>query len=215
MLTSKLDSKPARAEVQLPSPTWDYSDRHFTGHLVQALIDEFVAIVLRYGWYRGNKVAYLRHLGVRIGKDCDILNSIENFGTEPWLVEIGRRVTLAEGVLLYTHDGSNRVFRDRLPNSSPWGNRFETIRILDNCFIGANSIVMPGVQIGPNSIVGAGSVVTSDVAPQTVVAGVPAQVLCSLDEYIEHYQRKMIPITATNRRELRRELTHQLWGEMR
>jgi len=215
MITPKLYSKSADADVQLPPPMWDHSDRHFIGHLVQVLIDEFSALVLRYGRYRGNKVAYLRHLGVSIGQDCDLLNSVKNFGTEPWLIEIGRRVTLAEGVLLFTHDGANRVFRDRLPNSSPWGNRFGTIRILDNCFIGANAIIMPGVQIGPNSVVGAGSVVTNDVPPQTVVAGVPAQALYSLDEYIERYQRKIIPIKATNRRELRRELTHQLWGETR
>ncbi len=210
-MTSNLDSMATGAETKLPAPAWDYSDRHFIGHLVRAFIDETVSLALRYGWYRGNKVDYLRHLGVRIGKNCDILNSVKNFGTEPWLIEIGCRVTLTEGVLLLTHDGANRVFRDRLAASSPWGNLFGTIRILDNCFIGANSIIMPGVQIGPHSIVGAGSVVTKDVPPQTVVVGVPAQTLCTLDEYIERYERQMIPIAAMNRRDLRRELTGQLW----
>lgn len=215
LVTPKFDLKPRDAAWQLRPPTWDHSDRHFAGHLVRALIDEAVGLVLRYGWYRGNKVAYLRHLGVCVGTDCDILNSVKSFGTEPWLIEIGQRVTIAEGVLLYTHDGVSRVFRAGLPNSSPWGNLFGTVRILDNCFIGANSIIMPGVQIGPDSIVGAGSVVTHDVPPQMVVAGVPAQILCSLDEYRERYQRDMIPIKAANRRELRRELTHRFWGKMR
>ncbi len=214
LMTSKFDSKAFGAALPGP-PTWDRSDRHFAGHLVRALIDEMSGLVLRYGWYRGNKVAYLRHLGVGIGKDCDILNSVKNFGTEPWLIEIGQRVTIAEGVLLYTHDGASRVFRDCLPNSSPWGNHFGTIRILDNCFIGANSIIMPDVEIGPDSIVGAGSVVTHDVPPQMVVAGVPAEILCSLDEYRERYQLKKIPIKAANRRELRRELTHRFWGKVR
>ena len=194
---------------------WDNSDSHFAGHVVRVLIKELKASWLRYVVFRGNKIAYLRRLGVRIGKDCDLLNSVKNFGTEPWLIEIGRRVTLAEGVILYTHDGANRVFRDQLPNSSRWGNRFGTIRILDNCFIGANTIIMPGVQIGPNSIVGAGSVVARDVPPQTVVAGVPAQMIYTLEDYIERYKRKMIPIEATNRQELRHELTQRLWGERR
>jgi acetyltransferase-like isoleucine patch superfamily enzyme/O-antigen/teichoic acid export membrane protein len=214
-MTHDLTAKQTDPKIEPAPPTWDHSDNHFVGHLLRVLARDIKAGFLRYVVFRGNKIAYLRHLGVRIGKDCDILNTVKNFGTEPWLIEIGQRVTLAEGVLLYTHDGANRVFRDRLPNSSRWGNRFGTIRILDNCFIGANAIIMPGVQIGPDSIVGAGSVVTNDVPPQTVVAGVPAQFLCSLDEYIERYQHKMIPITATDRRELRRELTHWLWGETR
>jgi acetyltransferase-like isoleucine patch superfamily enzyme len=215
MITPNLHAKQVDSTIELSPPTWDNSDSHFFGHLIRVLTNEIKAVFLRYVFFRGNKIAYLRHLGVRIGKDCDILNTVKNFGTEPWLIEIGQRVTLAEGVILYTHDGANRVFRDRLPDSSRWGNRFGTIRILDNCFIGANTIIMPDVQIGPNSIVGAGSVVTSDVPPQTVVAGVPAHTLCTLDEYVERYKRKMILIGSSNREELRRELTQKLWEETR
>jgi len=215
MATIDRESKRPVTETKLPAPMWDNSDSHFTGHLLRVLARELKAGFLRYVFYRGNKIAYLRHLGVQIGQDCDLLNSVINFGTEPWLIELGQRVTLAEGVILYTHDGANRVFRDQLPNSSRWGNRFGTIRILDNCFIGANAIIMPGVQIGPNSIVGAGSVVAKDVPPQTVVAGVPAEMIHTLAEYIERYKGKMIPIESTNRQELRQELTQRLWGERR
>ena len=215
MTTLDLQPKQLATETELAAPMWDNSDQHFAGHILRVLAKEFKAGWLRYVVFRGNKIAYLRRLGVRIGPDCDLLNSVKNFGTEPWLIEIGRRVTLAEGVILYTHDGANRVFRDQLPDSSRWGNRFGTIRILDNCFIGANAIIMPGVQIGPNSIVGAGSVVAKDVPPQTVVAGVPAQMIYTLEDYIERYKRKMIPIAATNRQALRDELTQRLWGERR
>jgi acetyltransferase-like isoleucine patch superfamily enzyme len=201
--------------TDLPSPTWDYTDKHFLRHAFQSLLKEIRAVFLRYAVFKGNKVAYLRHLGVRIGVDCDILNSIEDFGTEPWLIEIGRRVTITHGVVLLTHDASDRLFRHSLPDTSIWGNHFGTIRILDNCFIGVNSIILPDVQIGPNSIVGAGSVVTKDVSPGTVVAGVPARELCSLDEYFDRYQNQMIPLTAKSRKELRRELTQKLWGEPR
>ena len=215
MTTLDLQPKQLATETELAPPMWDNSDQHFAGHILRVLAKEFEAGWLRYVVFRGNKIAYLRRLGVRIGPDCDLLNSVQNFGTEPWLIEIGRRVTLAEGVILYTHDGANRVFRDQLPNSSRWGNRFGTIRILDNCFIGANAIIMPGVQIGPNSIVGAGSVVAKDVPPQTVVAGVPAQMIYTLEDYVERYRSKMIPIAATNRQALRDELTQRLWGERR
>jgi acetyltransferase-like isoleucine patch superfamily enzyme/O-antigen/teichoic acid export membrane protein len=201
--------------AQLPTPTWEHSGKHFMGHIARVLTRELRAGVLRYVVFKGNKVAYLRHLGVRIGKDCDILTSVQHFGTEPWLIELGRRVTITEGVNFLTHDGSNRVFRHLVPESSRWGNRFGPIKVGDNCFIGVNAIIMPGVTIGPNSIVGAGSVVNRDVLPGTVVAGVPAREICTLDEYVARYREKMIPINATDRTGLRQELTRRFWGEAR
>jgi acetyltransferase-like isoleucine patch superfamily enzyme len=201
--------------VSLQKPTWSNSDARQLRHLLRVAWQESTALCRRYLLYRGNRVAYLRHLGVRIGEGCDILNGIKDFGTEPWLIELGNRVTLTHGVVLLTHDGSSRLFRQSIPGSSRWGNRFGTIRILDNSFIGVNAIIMPGVQIGPNSIVGAGSVVTKDVPPETVAVGVPARPVCSLAQYIERYQQKMIPLTAHNAQELRNELTQQLWGEIR
>ena len=165
--------------------------------------------------YKGNLVNYLRHQGVRIGANCQLLNKVDNYGSEPWLIEIGNHVTLTSGVFLLTHDASSRLFRKSLPSSSPFGNRFGAIRILDNCFVGVNSIILPGVTIGPNSIVGAGSVVVKDVLPNTVVAGVPASQKATLDEYIEKYKQKMVPIVSTDRKELRNELTLYFWGEER
>ena len=77
------------------------------------------------------------------------------------------------------------------------------------------SIILPDVTIGPNSIVGAGSIVVKDVPPNTVVAGVPAREVATVDEYIEKYKAKMIPINAKNRQDLRQELTNHFWGEER
>jgi serine acetyltransferase len=74
---------------------------------------------------------------------------------------------------------------------------------------------MPGVKIGPNSIVGVNSVVTTDVPPATVVAGTPARPICTLEEYKDRYKSKTIPIAASNREALRKELTQRLWGEER
>jgi len=164
---------------------------------------------------RGDKVRYLRMAGVRIGEGCDLLNAVECYEAEPWLIEIGNRVTVTSGVGFVTHDGSSRLFRGQLPGSSPWGNRFAPIIIRDNCFIGVDSTLMPGVTIGPNSIVGVRSLVTKDVPPGTVVAGIPARVVCTLEEYIEKYKQKMLPIEAKNREELRKELTRRFWGEER
>jgi acetyltransferase-like isoleucine patch superfamily enzyme len=201
--------------TNLKAPTWDTTDSHGymrgIGLLGRYLSDIFVYFV----WVRGNKAEFLRRRGVRIGKDCEILTPATNFGTEPWLIELGNRVTISQNVVFLTHDGANRVFRDRLPNSAPWGNRFGSIQVLDNSFVGANSILMPDIVIGPNAIVGAGSLVNQSVPPDTVVAGVPIRHIFTLNEYIERYKEKWISIEATKRKDLRRELTQRFWGELR
>lgn len=175
-------------------------------------IDEFLAL---YVFSRGDRIRYLRRLGTRIGEGCQILTSYDAFGTEPWLIEIGNRVTITLGVVFLTHDGASRLFRDQIPGGSRYGNRFGRILIQDNSFIGANSILLPGVKVGPNSIVGAGSVVNKDVPPNMVYAGVPAKPIMTLEEYIENYKSKMLPIQANDRQALREELTRYFWGEVR
>ncbi len=179
---------------------------------VQAKLDFLYIYYIRC---RGDKVEHLRCLGVKIGQGCSIYTDTHNFGTEPWLVEIGDHVTLGQGVQLITHDGTSRLFRDHLPGMSCFGNRFGTIVIRDNCFIGNNAILLPGVEVGPDSAVGAGSVVTKTVPPRTIAAGNPARPIKTLDEYIECYRQRMIPLEATDRESLRTELTTKLWGRER
>jgi acetyltransferase-like isoleucine patch superfamily enzyme len=122
----------------------------------------------------------LRNKGLEVGADCRIFG-FPSFGSEPYLVSIGNHVTVSAGVVFLTHDGGTWVFRSRPEFASVI--RYGRIRVKDNCFIGARAIVLPNVTIGPNSVVGAGAVVTQDVPPDTVVAGVPARVITSLDEY--------------------------------
>lgn len=215
MASKRTQVNSLETENFLPPPTWDVTNRHSYGRGFRLLSEKLARLAEYYLICKGNKVEFLRRQGVQIGKDCEILTAASNFGTEPWLIELGNRVTITQGVLFLTHDGANRVFRYRIEGSSRWGNRFGTIRVQDNSFVGANSIILPGVQIGPNTIVGVGSVVNQTVPPNTVVAGVPARTICTLEEYVERYKTKMVPITATNREELRRELTQHLWGKER
>jgi len=182
---------------------------------MQIIPRRILTLLKYYLLYKGNLVNYLRYLGVRIGENCELWNLPEDYGSEPWLIEIGDQVTITAGVRFITHDASSRLFRKTLPDSSLYGNRFGRIHVLDNCFIGINSIILPGVKIGPNSIVGAGSVVVKDVPPNTVVAGVPSRMIGSLNEYIERYKEKIVPIKSKNRKDLRRELTLYFWGEER
>lgn len=119
-----------------------------------------------------------RRRGVTVGEGCRILT--QNFGSEPFLVTIGDRVTLTSGTRLLTHDGSTWLVRDE--NGERY-QRFAPVTIGDDVFVGVDTIVMPGVTIGSRVVVGAGSVVTRDVPDGSVVAGNPARKLATYDEF--------------------------------
>ncbi len=122
---------------------------------------------------------YFRRLGAQVGEGCYIVPT--SLGTEPYLVRIGNHVAIAQGVTFITHDGAAWVFRDEVPDLQIFG----PIIIEDNCFIGQGAILCPNIRIGPNSVVAAGSLVISDVPPNTVVVGVPARPFGSLEKYRE------------------------------
>jgi len=122
-------------------------------------------------------VHYARSIGVKVGENCRLY--ISDFGSEPFLITIGNRVTVASGVKLITHDGSTWLFRDEK------GRRYHyrRIDIGDNVFIGMNTVLLPGVRVGNNVIIGAGSVVTKSIPDNLVVAGNPAKVIMTFSEY--------------------------------
>lgn len=122
---------------------------------------------------------YFIKQGAQIGKGCFI--AIRDLGSEPYLIKIGNNVAITEGVLLNTHDGGTWVFREEIPDIRVFG----PIVIEDNCLIGTNAQIFPGVTIGRNSIVGAGSVVITDVPANTIVMGVPARKFGSIEKYKE------------------------------
>lgn len=72
-----------------------------------------------------------------------------------------------------------------LPKGQNYPYRTYKIELCDNVFIGANAFIMGNVKVGPNAIVAAGSVVTKDVPPNSVVGGNPAKVIFDMNIFIE------------------------------
>jgi len=128
------------------------------------------------------RIKQLKKKGLQLGEGCS-LSGMPFFGTEPFLISIGNRVSISGKVAFITHDGSTWVFR-RQPRYEKV-RKFGRIVIHDNCFIGYGALILPGVTIGPNSIVAAHALVTKDVPPDTVVGGNPARPLTTVTEFAE------------------------------
>lgn len=133
---------------------------------------------------------YAKKIGVSIGENCRI--SSYQWGSEPYLISIGNHVHITSNVQFITHDGGVWVFREEIPNFDVFGK----IYINDNTYIGNNCLILPGVTIGKNCVVGANSVITKSIKDNSVVAGVPAKYIMSTQEYKE----KMIPKNAQTKR---------------
>lgn len=113
---------------------------------------------------------YAFFIGVKMGKGCSIAS--RNFGSEPYLVELGNRVQITAGVRFFTH-GGGWVFRDEYPDFDFFGK----IKVGNNVYIGTSAFILPGVTIGNNVIIAAGSIVTKSVPDNAICGGNPAKII--------------------------------------
>ena len=115
--------------------------------------------------------------GLIVGKNFNRMGGVIIDPTHCYHISIGDNVTLAPRVHILAHDSSTAMFLGKT--------RVANVTIGNYVFVGAGSIILPGVHIGNRVVIGAGSVVTKDIPDNSVAAGNPAKVLCSTDEYIE------------------------------
>lgn len=134
---------------------------------------------------------YARWMGVKMGKNVHIYgNPVNMLSTEPWCINLGDNVHITKEVLFVTHDGGTLLFRDKFPKleyTAP-------ITIKNNVYIGVRSIIMPGVTIGNNCVIAAGSVVSKDIPDNSVVGGVPARFIKSTESYLEGLHLKSLEL---------------------
>lgn len=129
-----------------------------------------------------------------------------------WLISIDDDAVIANAVQILAHDGSTRHFTGYI--------RIGRVHIGRRVYVGAGSIILPGVTIGDDAVIGAGSVVRQDVPPGSVVAGNPAVTISTAEAFAAKHrarqtERPCYPsegfsgydyVTAENVERMRREL---------
>lgn len=129
---------------------------------------------------------YAKKIGVKFSDDTIFIGHNTSFGSEPYLISIGKKVLISNEVLFVNHDGGIHVLdKSKYKNVIKYG----SISIGNNVFIGQRVIIMPGVNIGNNVVVGAGSIVTKSIPDDCVVAGNPARFITNYNDYCEKNQK--------------------------
>jgi maltose O-acetyltransferase len=120
--------------------------------------------------------------GLRLGNNVSISSEASIDPSFFWLISIGDNSTLTPGVRILAHDASTKRHIGYT--------KIGRVSIGERTFIGAGSIVLPGVEIGANVIIGAGSVVRDSIPDGKMAIGNPAVVVGSSADYVsEHLER--------------------------
>lgn len=91
------------------------------------------------------------------------------------VIDIGNHCFISQGVTIVT--SNHRIIRDKLISKQSWESRLGKIKINDDVWIGANSVILPDVTIGKGAVIGAGSIVTKDVPEYAIIVGNPARII--------------------------------------
>ena len=125
-----------------------------------------------------------RTKGLIIGKNVHMDGTVKIDENFCHLIRIGDNCRITRGVTILAHDGS-------MHNATGGYGTAGIVDIKENCIIGVNAVILPGVTIGPNVLVAAGSVVNKDIPPDSCVAGVPARRYGSFSDFISNFKEKI------------------------
>lgn len=160
--------------------------------------------VLRFLKFRKDPIAYARELGVTVGDGTKL--ATYDFGSEPFLISIGRDCHITKKVRFITHDGGVWIFRKKIKDFDVFGR----IAVGDNVYIGNDSVIMPGVTIGSDVVVGAASVVTKSIPSGCVVAGIPAKFICTTEDYLARLEPRNFKTKGMSGAQRRQHILEQI-----
>jgi maltose O-acetyltransferase len=138
---------------------------------------------MRHHVFRYDPLREHRKRGLVVGKNFHMLAEVIIDYAHVWHIEIGDDVTLAPRVHILAHDASTKMHLNYT--------RIGKVKIGNRVFVGAGSIILPGVTIGNDVVIGAGSVVSRDVPDGHVAAGNPARVICTIDAFLQKRRKEM------------------------
>ena len=144
-------------------------------------------------------VTYLRKKGVSVGEGTTFFGHVSIDVTRPSLVEIGRNCMFTDNVSLLTHGFDWSVLREKYGEILCSSGK---VVVEDNVFVGTKTIILKGVKIGRDSIIGAGSVITHDIPAGSVAAGNPCNVIMTIDQYYQNRKKKYVDEAKTYAYEL-------------
>lgn len=149
------------------------------------------------------KSRYLKEHNIFYSVGDNLFFQPRKIPADPKLIKFHNNDVIASDVTFITHDITNYM----LKNYDQRYYKYQTgcIEVMDNVFIGSKVIILPNVRIGNNVIVGAGSIVTKDIPDNSVVAGNPAKVISSFEDYVIKRKIKeedMIELTDTVEEEI-------------
>lgn len=158
----------------------------------------FTFMLPRFSFIDALKSMMLRCLGAKVGRRVIYYPGL-------WIMPcrnliIGDDVDLAHGVLITTGGGvsigdrtmigyraqilsTSHIIPPKPTKMFDAGDRYGAVKIENDVWIGANAVILPGVTIGEGAVVAAGSAVTKDVLPFTVVGGIPAKIIRNRDTF--------------------------------
>lgn len=152
-------------------------------------LKSFISRCQKIYYTRNNKayISFLRKQGIKIGNECIIRHPFTTRidVTRPSLITIGNQVDMNKNFQIITHDWCSSVFRNYYHD---FINSSGKVTIGNNIYFGTDVIVLKGVSIGDNCIIGAGSIVTKDIPPNSVAMGAPCK---SLDNIMPNENKKV------------------------
>ena len=145
--------------------------------MIKKIIDKLLRIS-----DEGQKKYLIAH-GLKVGRNARIYSWWGIDQSCPWLITIGDDVIISRDVHILAHDVSSQIVDCH--------SKIGLVNIGNNVFIGCGSIILCNVNIGNNVVIGAGSVVTHDVPSNSVVAGNPARVITTIEQYKNKNREKL------------------------
>jgi maltose O-acetyltransferase len=158
-------------------------------------------------YFRLDPLIELKKRGLIVGKNFNMLSGVIIGTSHCWHITIGDNVTLAPRVIILAHDASTKIHLNYT--------KIGKVNIGNRVFIGASSIILPGVSIGNDVVIGASSVVSHNIPDGVVAAGNPAKILGPIEAFLSRKRKEMDHFPCfSDEYTLRKNITDEMKCEM-